>query len=69
MSEVTPHAVSMQSVDEIYALLRRASTCKQPIAARSTGTLDYSVRTYWEGARKAGDTLSVISLGEQVTAG
>jgi hypothetical protein len=37
VEEVTPQSVRMQSVDEIYALLRMAGTRKQPIAAMYEG--------------------------------
>jgi hypothetical protein len=33
LSEVIPHCVGMQSVEEIYALLREAGTRKRPVAA------------------------------------
>jgi len=31
VNEVRPHSVRMQSVDEIYALLRTAGTRKRPL--------------------------------------
>ena len=37
LSEVTPHSVRMQSVDEIYSLLRMAGTRKQAVAAMDRG--------------------------------
>ena len=37
LSEVIPHSIRMQSVDEIYALLRMAGTRKQPVVAMYEG--------------------------------
>ena len=34
---MTPHSGRIQSVDEIYALLRTAGACKQPVAAMYEG--------------------------------
>jgi hypothetical protein len=31
--EVTPYSIRIHSVDEIYALLRIAGACKQPVSA------------------------------------
>ena len=37
LSEMSPHSGRIQSVDEIYALLRTAGACKQPVAAMYEG--------------------------------
>ena len=37
LSEVIPHSSRMQSVDEIYGLLRAAGTSKQPVSAMYEG--------------------------------
>ena len=66
---MAPHSGRIQSVDEIYALLRTAGARKQPVAAMYKGTLDCFVRTCWAGVSKAGGTRSVISLEEQGVSG
>ena len=65
LSEVIPHSIKMQSVDEIYALLVPVNN---PLRPCTKGILDCSVRTCWARASRGGGTHSVISLEVQVTA-
>jgi hypothetical protein len=68
LSEMSPHSGRIQSVDEIYALLRTAGARKQPVAAMYEGHPRLFCRTCWAGVSKADGTRSVISLEEQVSA-